>query len=352
MSDFKKITLILADGTEYNGYSFGYEQSAAGELVFNTSMTGYVENLTDPSLQGKIVVQTYPLIGNYGVPRQEKDAHSLSLFYESDQIQLSGLIVSDYSVAYSHWNAETSLSDWLKQHKIPAIFGIDTRELTQIIREKGAMQAKIIIDSHNVEFKDYHTTNFAELLPASQPEIIGTGAKKITLVDCGVKNSIIRIVLDNGVSVERVPWNYPFSSVQSDGIIISNGAGNPEFYKNTIEELAKAVGQDKPILGIGLGNLLLARSQGMEVEKLPFGHHSQSTPIRMQGTNRCYISSQNHSYAVCAKSILTGWQEYFINVNDASCEGIKHSHKPIWGVQFIPETIETQFIITQFIDAL
>ncbi|NOR87627.1 MAG: carbamoyl phosphate synthase small subunit, partial [Bacteroidales bacterium] len=252
-----KVKLLLEDGHVFHGKHFGYQQSVAGEIVFNTAMTGYPESLTDPSYKGQILVATFPLIGNYGVPAKNRKDKMLE-FYESEQIHVEALVISEYSAEYSHWNAEKSLSDWMIENKVPGIYGVDTRKLTQIIRDKGSMKAKIIVDDQEIDFVDTESVNWVDQVSIVEKEIYGNGSRKILLVDCGVKNNIIRRLIENDATVIRVPWDYPFLDEEYDGLFISNGPGDPLLCDITIENLKKAIKNEKPIFGICLGHQLLA----------------------------------------------------------------------------------------------
>jgi carbamoyl-phosphate synthase small subunit len=345
-------SLVLSNGAVFEGFSFGHEQAAAGEVVFNTAMMGYPESLTDPSYKGQLLVSTYPLIGNYGVPKNDF-INGLSAFYESEHIQVSGFIVSDYSFEHSHWNAEKSLGDWLKAHKVPAIYGIDTRELTKILRETGAILGKIIIGNHDTDFTDPNEENL--VAQASCKEIIryGEGSKTVVLVDCGVKHNILRCLVRRGVSLIRVPWDYDFSTMEYDGLFISNGPGNPDFCDITVNHIRKAMSTGKPICGICMGNQLLSKAGGAKVFKLKYGHRSHNQPVRMVGTNRCFITSQNHGYAVDNHTLGKDWEPLFINMNDDTNEGIRHKALPFFSAQFHPEAssgpTDTEFLFDDFL---
>lgn len=346
-----KAKLVLEDGSEYTGYSFGYHGSSAGEAVFNTAMNGYPESLTDPSYRGQILVATFPLIGNYGVPDSVREGN-IQLFWESDKIHISGLVVTEYSETYSHWNASKSLSDWLIEHKIPAISGLDTRALTKRIRERGCMLGKIIIDK-DVEWIDPNKQNLVGQVSIKQKITYGKGKHKVVLVDCGVKNNIIRCLLNRDTTVIRVPYDYDFTNEDYDGLFISNGPGDPKMNVTTINHLKKAMKLDKPIMGICLGNQLLALASGADTYKLPYGHRSHNQPVILKGTNRCYITSQNHGFAVDTSTLSNDWEILFENANDGTCEGIKHKTKPIFAAQFHPEASggpnDTEFLFDEFI---
>ena len=351
----KESRLILEDGSIFEGYSFGSKKVVNGEVVFNTGMVGYPESLTDPSYRGQILVLTYPLIGNYGVPGNEKEDKVLKHF-ESDRIQVQGLIISDYSDKYSHWNAKKSLSAWMKEHNVPGIYGIDTRELTKKLRKKGTMLGKIIYDKQDVSFENPNKRNLVSEVSVKKPIIYKKGKKKIILVDCGTKNNIIRAFLKRNFTVVRVPWDYNFLNEKVDGIIISNGPGDPKKCRKTIENVRKSLSKNTPILGICLGSQILALAAGANTYKLKFGHRSHNQPCIEAGTKRCYITSQNHGYAVDADTLSEDWREWFFNNNDNTNEGIIHISKPFFGTQFHPEASpgpdDTEFLFDLFIRSI
>jgi len=347
--------LILEDGTVFEGYAFGYRGSVAGEVVFNTAMTGYPESLTDPSYKGQILTLTYPLVGNYGVPG-EKTEDKMLKYFESDRVHITALIISDYSFKYNHWNAEQSLGEWLEQHKVPGIYGIDTRALTKITREKGALLGKVVIDGIDCERIDPNTINLVKDVSTKEKTIYDGGDLKVLMIDCGVKNNIIRYFLQKGVSVIRVPWDHDLSTEDYDGLFISNGPGNPEMCKATIRHLTKAMLDDRPIFGICLGHQLLALASGGKTYKLKYGHRGHNQPVILSGTKKAYITSQNHGYAVDDKSLPAMWEEWFININDNTNEGIRHKSKPFFSVQFHPEAssgpTDTDYLFDEFIKLL
>ncbi len=353
MLQLKQAKLTLEDGTVFTGKSFGSEKAVAGEVVFYTGMTGYPESLTDPSYTGQILVSTYPMIGNYGVPvnRMENGVHA---HYESDKLHITALIISDYSFEYSHWNAEKSLSDWLKEWDVPGVFGIDTRALTKILREKGSMLGKIEFDDQPIDFYDPNKENLVAIASCSKKEVYGNGKHKVVLVDCGVKNNIIRCLLDRDATVIRVPWDYDFTEEEYDGLFISNGPGDPAMCDATVKYIKSAIDAEKPIMGICLGNQLLARAAGAETYKLKYGHRSHNQPVLLTGTNRCYITSQNHGFAVATETLPDDWEPLFTNVNDNTNEGIRHKTKPFFSTQFHPEAssgpTDTEFLFDDFIE--
>lgn len=349
----KQAKLTLEDGTVFTGKSFGSEKSVAGEVVFYTAMTGYPESLTDPSYTGQILVSTYPMIGNYGVPFNQLE-HGIHQFYESHRLHISGLIISDYSFEFSHWNAEKSLSDWLKEYEVPGLFDIDTRALTKILREKGSMLGKIEFEDEQIDFYDPNQENLVSRASCNEREIYGDGEHRVVLIDCGVKNNIIRCLLKRGSTVIRVPWDYDFSNENYDGLFISNGPGDPAMCMETVHNIKKAMDDEKPVMGICLGNQLLALAAGAETYKLKYGHRSHNQPVLLKGTNKCYITSQNHGYAVQTETLPADWEPLFTNVNDQTNEGIRHKSKPFFSTQFHPEAssgpTDTEFLFDDFIE--
>jgi carbamoyl-phosphate synthase small subunit len=351
----ESIKLILEDGSEFSGISFGTNASASGEVVFNTAMTGYPESLTDPSYKGQILVLTYPLIGNYGVPPDTTE-NDLYKFFESYSLHISGLVISDYSEKYCHWNASKSLGEWLKQHKVPGISGIDTRALTKILREKGTMLGKIVVSKKDVPFYDPNKDNLVSQVSIKEKKIYGKGKYKILLIDCGVKNNIIRNLLKRDTTVIRVPWDHDFTIEDYDGLFITNGPGDPKQCKETIKNLTNALGQNKPIFGICLGNQLLALAAGADTYKLKYGHRSHNQPVLQVGTNKAYITSQNHGFAINNNTLPKDWEPLFININDNTNEGMRHKTKPFFSSQFHPEAsggpTDTEYLFDEFIELI
>ena len=355
----KNVTLVLEDGTKFHGQSFGYDAPVAGEVVFNTAMMGYPESLTDPSYAGQLMTLTYPLVGNYGVPPFSIEENTLATFMESDKIYASAIIVADYSEQYSHWNAVESLADWLKREKVPGITGIDTRQLTKVLREHGVMMGKIIFDDQPdiIPEAAYEGVNWVDRVSCKDIIRYNEGAgKKVVLVDCGVKNNIIRCLINRGVEVIRVPWNYDYTSMDFDGLFLGNGPGDPDMCED-VNIIRKQMSQSrKPICGICMGNQLLAKAGGATIYKLKYGHRSHNQPVREVGTNRCYVTSQNHGYAVDAKTLGSEWRELFVNMNDGSNEGVCHKTNPWFTSQFHPEAcsgpVDTEFMFDRFIKTL
>ena len=356
----KNVTLVLEDGTKFHGKSFGYDAPVAGEVVFNTAMMGYPESLTDPSYAGQLMTLTYPLVGNYGVPPFSIEENKLATFMESDKIYASAIIVADYSEQYSHWNAVESLADWLKREHVPGITGIDTRQLTKVLREHGVMMGKIIFDDEpdNIPSAEYEGVNWVDRVSCKEIIRYNEGAgKKVVLVDCGVKNNIIRCLINRGVEVIRVPWNYDYTAMDFDGLFLGNGPGDPDMCEDAVNIIRKQMSQSrKPICGICMGNQLLAKAGGATIYKLKYGHRSHNQPVREVGTNRCYVTSQNHGYAVDARTLGNDWRELFVKMNDGSNEGVCHKENPWFTSQFHPEAcsgpIDTEFMFDRFINSL
>jgi len=365
----------------------------AGEVVFNTAMTGYPESLTDPSYAGQLMTLTYPLAGNYGVPPFTLEPNGLATFMESERIHAEAIIVSDYSENYSHWNAVESLGDWLKREHVPGITGIDTRELTKVLREHGVMTGSIVFDDSmengQLTIDHYGEVNYVDKVSCKEIIVyadeearhfpVGTPKeelnallaqphsplsmvncslkKKVVLVDCGVKHNILRCLLSRGVEVIRVPWDYDFNGLEFDGLFISNGPGDPDTCDAAVQNIRKAMRNERlPIFGICMGNQLLAKAGGAKIYKLKYGHRSHNQPVRMVGTERCFITSQNHGYAVDNDTLTADWEPLFVNMNDDSNEGIRHKRNPWFSAQFHPEAAsgptDTMFLFDKFVEML
>jgi carbamoyl-phosphate synthase small subunit len=347
--------LILEDGTSFEGYRFGYEKDVSGEVVFSTGMVGYPESLTDPSYRGQVLVFTYPLMGNYGVPK-ERTLDGLPYPFESDRIQTSGVIVSEHAISPSHWDSAMSLDDWLVQETIPGIFGIDTRMLTKHLRSRGTMLGKIIVSDEDIPLYDPGEHNVVSEVSSHRPQLYGKGKQRIVLIDCGCKNNILRSLLKRNLSVLRVPWNHDFLKEEYSGVLISNGPGDPKQCRETVEIVKSVIAKGKPIFGVCLGNQILALAAGGDTYKLKFGHRSQNQPCVQVGEKHCYITAQNHGYAVDTRTLPDGWEPWFLNANDGTNEGIRHRSKPFMSVQFHPEAspgpVDTDFLFDLFLEKL
>ena len=388
--------MVLDDGSRFRGEAFGYEKPVVGEVVFNTAMTGYPESLTDPSYAGQLMTLTYPLIGNYGVPPFTFGENGLPAFMEGERIYPEALIVSDYSEEYSHWNAVESLDAWLKREQVPGVTGIDTRELTKVLREHGVMMGRLVYDEASVgtapgtslgevspadgNFPQYGEVNYVDRVSCkdiivyegggsrsfstslskeelnAQIKLSGT-VKRVLLVDCGVKANILRCLIRRGVSVIRVPWDYDFNGLAYDGLFISNGPGDPDTCDAAVQNIRRAMGNEQlPIFGSCMGNQLLAKAGGAKIYKLKYGHRSHNQPVRMLGTQHCFVTSQNHGYAVDNNTLGADWEPLFVNMNDGSNEGIRHKRNPWFSAQFHPEACsgpkDTEFLFDKFIGLL
>jgi carbamoyl-phosphate synthase small subunit len=351
---------MIEDGSTFDGIGFGYPADIAGEVVFNTGMVGYTETLTDPSYRGQILCLTYPLIGNYGVPSiEDTDEFGLPRFFESDRIQIRGLIIHDLSVVASHWSCVKTLDEWLYEQRIPGICNIDTRELTKKLRINGVMMGAIStwavqegaanseIDvrerlSGLIKNQTYVQQNFMPEVSTNTPRVYGDKARDtLVLLDTGTKNSIIRNILRIGFRVASLPWDSSFDEVmlhKPKGIVISNGPGDPKVCKTAIKTASELIKASVPTLGICLGHQILALAAGADTYKLKFGHRGQNKPCIDLRSNRTYITSQNHGYGIEPKSLNgTGFKVWFSNVDDHTVEGIEHESKPIIAVQFHPE---------------
>lgn len=357
--EVKKLKLVLEDGSVFEGESFGAYRETEGEVVFATAMVGYPESFTDPSYNGQILTLTYPLIGNYGVPAHTPH-EKIETFFESKRVWPRAIIVSEYSDEYNHWEADESLSDWLKKEDVPGITGIDTRALTKKIREHGVMLGKILFPGHD-SHKDFHDPNEDALIPETsikEPIFFERGEKHVALVDTGVKNNIIRCFLDRDVSITLVPWNHDFSQDQTEynGYFFANGPGDPMSVPETHETMRHAFRTGKPTYGICMGSQIMAIAAGGKTYKMKYGHRSHNQPCTDLETGRCYITTQNHGFAVDGNSLPEDWKVWFENANDGTVEGIKHNSEPFAAVQFHPEArggpTDTEFIFDQFVELL
>ncbi len=351
MKQPKTAKLILTDGTTFTGYSFGAPKSTDGEVVFATGMVGYPEAMTDPSFRGQILTMTYPLVGNYGVGAGP---------FESKRIQVQALIIQDYSHDYSHRTAKRSLHDWMKQEGIPGIYDIDTRAVTKKLREHGVMLGQIVIEGDRPKsaIEDPNLRNLVAEVSTKRLKTIAPKnsrhKKTIIAVDCGMKENIVRSLAARDVIVKRVPWDYDFMKDEWDGLFISNGPGDPVLATATIKHLQEALQTKKPIFGICLGSQIMGLAAGAKTYKLKYGHRSQNQPCIDVTTGRCYLTTQNHGFAVRENTIPKGWKLWFQNANDGTVEGIKHAVKPHFSVQFHPEATpgpeDTAFLFDYFVD--
>jgi carbamoyl-phosphate synthase small subunit len=344
-----QVQLHLEDGSSYPAQSFGAAHSVAGEVVFSTGMVGYPESLTDPSYTGQILVCTYPMIGNYGVPPQE--------YWESDQIHVRGLVIASYSDDTTHHQSIESLGTWLNREGIPGVAVLDTRSIAQKIRKQGTMLGQIVIDS-DVEWYDPNNINLVAQVSTQKLYKVPASGKRlchIILVDCGAKRNIIRSLTERGADVTVVPWNYDIlgHTEPFDGVLLSNGPGDPMQVSETVKQVQLLLKKNIPILGICLGNQMLALAAGGSTHKLKFGHRGQNQPVRLlEGDeDRLYLTTQNHSFAV--KKIPEEFDTWFVNANDGSNEGIRHKKKPWMSVQFHPESCpgptDTKWVFDEFL---
>ncbi|MDR3312182.1 MAG: glutamine-hydrolyzing carbamoyl-phosphate synthase small subunit [Spirochaetaceae bacterium] len=384
--------LVLEDGSAYSGWSFGKPISGTGEVVFTTGMTGYPQALTDPSFRGQILVSAYPLVGNYGVPLNKRtaapvvDSQGIPVHFESHRVQAAGFVVAELCGEPSHYESTTDLSTWLAQNNVPGICGIDTRSLTLRLRERGVMRGKIVtqgsgdvaIDSGVIPnpvadvsppgVRTYYPTPpkvqsgfYAPFSPQEAEHeslpLESMAARRecrVVLVDCGAKANILRCLLARGATVIRVPWNHDLTGIDYDGLFLSNGPGDPKTCGKTIALVRRAFTLGKPIFGICLGVQIMALAAGADTYKLPYGHRGQNQPCVEVGTRRCYITSQNHGYAVRPETLPKGWEVWFTNANDGTVEGIRSVTSPFRAVQFHPEGCpgprDTEHLIDGFLD--
>ncbi|KAK4155799.1 protein pyrABCN [Chaetomidium leptoderma] len=393
------VTLELEDGAAYQGYSFGAPKSISGELVFQTGMVGYPESITDPSYRGQILVITFPLVGNYGVPPRDaldELLGDLPAHFESSQIHIAGLVTATYAGEdFSHFLANSSLGTWLKEQGIPAMYGVDTRALTKRIREKGSMLGRMLLENkglangangdaegfelpgkmgdwkphfESVDWVNPNEKNLVAEVSIKAPKLYRPAAAsalnhpsgrplRILCLDVGMKYNQLRCFLKRGVEVLVCPWDYDFRTETYDGLFLSNGPGDPAIMEPTVKRIAAALSENRtPIFGICLGHQLLARAAGAKTVKLKFGNRGHNIPCTSMVTGKCHITSQNHGYAVDAPTLPTGWQELFVNANDGSNEGVMHMDKPHFSVQFHPESTpgprDTEFLFDVFIQTV
>ncbi|KAK4999947.1 Multifunctional pyrimidine synthesis protein CAD [Elasticomyces elasticus] len=363
---FDRATFSIRDGPTFHGMSFGANANISGEAVFTTSLVGYPESMTDPSYRGQILVFTQPLIGNYGVPGRDEDEHGLSRHFESEHIQASGIVVADVALKYSHWTAVEGLHDWCAREGVPAISGVDTRAIVTYLREQGSSLGRITVgeeyDADQDEaYEDPGNVNLVRTVSTKQTYYIASPNADMTvaLVDCGVKENIIRSLVSRGANVMCFPFDYPIQNVVKhfDGIFISNGPGDPTHCQETIHSLRTVMETSQiPIMGICLGHQLLALAAGAKTTKMKYGNRAHNIPALDLRTGKCHITSQNHGYAVDAKTLPDDWHEYFINLNDQSNEGMIHKTRPIFSTQFHPEAKggpqDSTFLFERYLDSV
>ena len=335
----RKATLTLQDGSTYTGWHFGATRQLAGEVVFNTAMNGYTESLTDPSYMGQILVMTYPMVGNYGIPAATRDEYDIPRYYESDGCLMRALIVNSYSPEYSHWNAEQSLGDFMAEQGVVGITGIDTRALTKHLRDHGIQVGTITIEGETSPIEPaIGDQNLVAQASCPEPRIYGSGDCHIALIDCGLKDNILRSLIDERFTLHRVPWDYPLEQIEGlRGVFISNGPGSPTCCKETIRQIQYAFERQLPTYGICMGNQLMALASGAKIYKMKYGNHGHNQPVRRVNSTQCLITSQNHSYAVNSATLPQGWEEWYTNLNDGTNEGLMHTDLPFRSVQFHPE---------------
>ena len=344
--------LVFGDGTVLDGMGFGYSAAVFGEIVFNTGMVGYPETLTDPSYSGQILTLTYPLVGNYGVPDPSiKDKDGISKFFESDKIQVRGLVVHELSLTASHWNLAMTLDEWMHNEKIPGISGIDTRELTKKLRTGGVMMAALVVSDTEIDVEEikkqlasspnYNSEKFMDIVSTKHEEVYGSNEKSVVVIDTGVKNAILRNLRNLGYKVIKLPWNTSIEKVLSynpKGVVISNGPGDPQNCPDTIDTAKKLIEKNIPTLGICLGAQIIGLAGNTETYKLKYGHRGQNKPCVNLDNNQIYVTSQNHGYGIDPDSLKDSeFNLWFKNADDKTVEGIKHKTKNCIAVQFHPE---------------
>ncbi len=355
------LKLVLEDGTEMRGVRFGADGMVAGEVVFNTGMTGYVETLTDPSYRGQILVMTYPLVGNYGVP-PARPAGSIEGPYESSRIQVQALVVQNYVDDCSHHAATRTLDSWLKEVGVPGVTGIDTRTLTRRLREHGTMRGWLVPAGMELEEArrvatsvDMKSEVFHAVAPPEPIRYEG-GDLRILAVDVGMKDNIVRSLLSRGATVTRAPWHCELAplAAEADGVVVGNGPGDPKDLTTLVGQVSSILRDfNRPIFGICLGNQILTLAAGGDTYKLPYGHRGVNQPVQDLLTRRCYVTSQNHGYAVQDAALPADWEPWFVNINDGTNEGVRSRTRPYFSVQFHPEANpgpkDTGFLFDDFL---
>ncbi|KAI5965735.1 CPA1 [Candida pseudojiufengensis] len=368
-SQLDRATLTIKNGPVFSGYSFGANRNVSGEAVFTTSLVGYPESMTDPSYKGQILCFTQPLIGNYGVPSSTlKDEFNLLKYMESPKIQCIGIVVGDVALEYSHWTAVESLQQWCKRNGVAAITGVDTRQLVSYLRDKGSSLGKITIGEEydadeDAAFEDPGAVNLVHKVTTKQPFHVACPKEHskdlhIAVLDCGAKENILRCLVERGASITVFPYDYPIDKIANkfDGVFISNGPGDPTHCSTTVDNLRKIMDKypDLPIFGICLGHQLLALASGAKTVKLKYGNRAHNIPTLDLVSGKCHITSQNHGYAVDSTTLKDDWQQFFINLNDLSNEGMIHRKNPVFSTQFHPEAKggpqDTAYLFDKFFD--
>jgi carbamoyl-phosphate synthase small subunit len=361
--------LLLEDGTKFEGELFGKQEYTDGEVVFSTAMTGYEQSLTDPSFQGQILTFTYPMIGNYGIPNEEKDEYGLKKYFEGENISVNGVVVCEYSKGFSHYRGEKSFCDWLQEKNISGISGIDTRALTQHLRDFGSQKGQIVSATQESkpfdQVSDPNERNLVAEVSTTKIQVLSPAnpIKKVAVFDFGVKTNILRSFLKRGIELVVLPWDSDITQVIEkeghtfDGIFFSNGPGNPETIAPTVQKNVQyALDNNIPLWGICLGNQILALSIGGKTKKMKYGHRGMNQPCKNKDSGKCIITSQNHGYEVDGESLPEGWSTAWENLNDGSCEGIAHASLPAYSVQFHPEACpgpeDADFLFDEFISKL
>jgi len=344
--------LIFDDGTVLDGKGFGYSTTVFGEIVFNTGMVGYTEALTDPSYNGQILTLTYPLVGNYGVPDPEiKDMDGIPKFFESDRIQIRGLVVHELSLTASHWNLSMTLDDWMYNEKVPGISGIDTREITKKLRSSGVMMAALVVSDSEIdvdkikkelsEATHYDSEQFMDSVSTKEEKVYGHENETVVVIDTGAKNAILRNVREIGYKAILLPWNTSYDKIMSynpKGVVLSSGPGDPQKCPDTIDTAKKLIENNIPTLGICLGAQIIGIAGNTETYKLKYGHRGQNKPCVNLENNQVYVTSQNHGYGIKPESLeKSEFNLWFTNADDKTVEGIKHKTKNCIAVQFHPE---------------
>jgi len=349
-----RLELELEDGTRFVGTGFGGTASVVGEVVFSTAMTGYVEALTDPSYRGQILVMTYPLVGGYGVP-EPRPTGSHDGPYESDRIQVQGLVVQRPISRHSHHAAVRSLSQWLESEGVPGIGDIDTRALTIHLRECGTVRGRLSPVGYSGTSNELDMAGVCDAVAPTEIVRYGAGDRTVLVIDTGIKDNLIRSLLGRGLSVVRAPFTADLAKLaaNADGIVLGSGPGDPKRLEGLIATTrAFLANYARPIFGVCLGNQILALAAGGDTTKLPYGHRGVNQPVQDLMTRRCYITSQNHGYSVVERSLPDGWEPWFINTNDGTNEGIRSVTKPHFAVQFHPEAhpgpADTQYLFDDF----